>query len=62
GQHYLAPVNPANAALVWCYKTIRYIQEHPEKYPLLRVIDEQYRTEGEWPDRIFVYQVNPIYR
>ena len=57
GQHYLAPVNPANASLVWCYRTIRYIQRHPEKYPLLGVIDENYRAERARPDRIFVYGV-----
>lgn len=56
GQHYLAPIHTDDPSLIWCYHTIKYIRAHPEKYPLLRVVDEVYRS-GAPPDRIFIHEV-----
>ncbi len=56
GQHYLAPLGTDDPSLIWCYYTIKYIRAHPEKYPLLRTIEETYRS-GAPPDLIFVHGV-----
>ncbi len=56
GQHYLAPIHTDDPTLIWCYHTIKYIREHPERYPILRVIDEFYES-GAPPDRIFIHAV-----
>ena len=56
GQHYLAPIHTNEPSLIWCYHTIKYIREHPERYPILRVIDEAYRS-GAPPDRIFIHGI-----
>ena len=54
GQRYWAPIDERFARAVWCYPTIKYIRDHPESYPLIRAIDENYRS-GEKPDRIFIH-------
>ncbi len=56
GQHYLAPIHTDDPSLIWCYHTIKYIREHPERYPILRVIDEVYQS-GAPPDRIFIHGI-----
>jgi len=56
GQHYWGKISEANAPNIWCYKTIRHIRENPERYPLLKVIDEEYAAV-RWPDRVFVHSV-----
>ncbi|MDP8214301.1 MAG: glycosyltransferase family 39 protein [Candidatus Euphemobacter frigidus] len=56
GQRYLAPIATNNPSLIWCYHTIRHIRSNPKEYPLLRVIDEVYRS-GAPPDRIFIHGV-----
>ncbi|MFH1038147.1 MAG: glycosyltransferase family 39 protein [PVC group bacterium] len=56
GQRYLAPLNTDDPSLIWCYYTIKHIRAHPEKYPLIRVIEETYRS-GAPPDLIFVHGV-----
>lgn len=56
GQHYWAAISEANAPNIWCYETIRHIRENPERYPLLKVIDEEYASV-RWPDRVFVHSV-----
>ncbi|MEA1927724.1 MAG: glycosyltransferase family 39 protein [Candidatus Auribacterota bacterium] len=57
GQHYLAPIHTDDPSLIWCYHTIKYIREHPEHYPLFKVINEVYRS-GAPPDRIFIHGIN----
>jgi len=54
GQHYWAPIDERFARAVWCYPTIKYIRDHPARYPLIGAIDENYRS-GEKPDRIFIH-------
>ena len=56
GQHYLAPIHTDDPSLIWCYHTIKYIRENPERYPILAVIDEIYQS-GTLPDRIFVHGI-----
>ncbi len=56
GGHYWAPVGKGSAANVWCYETIRHIRKNPDRYPLLEVIEEEYRSR-RWPDRIFIHAV-----
>ncbi|MDP8237227.1 MAG: hypothetical protein P9M08_12655 [Candidatus Erginobacter occultus] len=57
GQHYLAPIHTDDPSLIWCYHTIKYIREHPQRYPILQVIDEFYES-GASPDRIFIHGIN----
>ena len=54
GQRYWAPIDERFARAVWCYPTIKYIRDHPARYPLIGAIDENYRS-GEKPDRIFIH-------
>lgn len=56
GQHYLAPIHTDDPSLIWCYHTIKYIRKNPERYPILAVIDEIYKS-GTLPDRIFVHGI-----
>jgi len=57
GQHYWAPIRKENAHSIWCYQTIKYIQSNPQKYPLIKIIEENYKSRN-WPDRIFIYGVS----
>ncbi len=56
GGHYWAPVERGSTANVWCYETIRHIRQNPDRYPLLEIIEEEYRSR-RWPDRIFIHAV-----
>lgn len=58
GQRYWAPIDERFARSVWCWPTIKYIRDHPEKYPLLAVVDETYSGE-EKPDRVFIHVARP---
>ena len=57
GQRYWAPVDPRFARSVWCWETIQHIRAHPEKYPLLRIVGEDYGG-GERSDRVFIHSVS----
>lgn len=54
GQHYWAPIDDRNAPSIWCYSTIKYIKDNPARYPLLKVIGEDYRSTA-WPDSVFIH-------
>lgn len=56
GNHYWASFSEGEQKIVYNYKTIKYIREHPEKYKLLKTIREEYGTADK-PDEIYVYEV-----
>ena len=56
GQCYWAPIREENRDRIWDYETIRYIQNHPEHFKFLRVVDDYCPPSTEKNDRIYIYE------
>ena len=56
GRHYWGRISAANAPNIWCYETIKYIRDNPDRYPLLNAVDEEFKSVS-WPDRVFIHSV-----
>ena len=56
GSHYWFPFSEGKKKVVFNYKTIKYIMEHPEKYRLIKTIEEEYGTVDR-PDTVYIYEV-----
>jgi len=58
GEFYMMPLEEGDKDIVFNYETIKYIRNHPEKFRLLKVIEESYPTL-EKKDHIYIYEVIP---
>ena len=56
GGHYWFPFSEGEKKVVFNYKTIKYIREHPEKYRLIKTIEEEYGNVDRH-DTIYIYEV-----
>ncbi len=56
GNHYWFPFSEGEKKVVYNYKTIKYIREHPEKYKLIRVLEEDYGILDK-QDKIYIHKI-----